>query len=107
MVAAQLGGTTSPKVYRGFSDKSNRVEVDPCSGVSPRGLRTVDLQGILISDWLSVRLETIWWGEALWCTSDNIFYSREMRELWHLNLVTGQSEQLLSGERVRLVGCLP
>jgi hypothetical protein len=70
-------------------------------------LRAVDLQGSIAGEWPLARVETIWWGEALWCTPDDVFYMHNRGELWHLNLVTGQSEQVLSSEWVRLIGCLP
>jgi hypothetical protein len=70
-------------------------------------LRAVDLQGSITGEWPLARVETIWWGEALWCTPDDVFYTHNRGELWHLNLVTGQSKQVLSSKWVRLVGCLP
>jgi hypothetical protein len=70
-------------------------------------LRIVDLRGNIVGEWPLESIETTWWGAALWCSPDDMFYTRQRGELWHLNLVTGRNEQLLSDEWVRLIGCLP
>ncbi len=70
-------------------------------------LRTVDLQGNIIHEWPLVRLQNTCCQEALWCTPEQIFYLRGNDQLWRLNVETGQSEQVLSSNQIRLVGCFP
>jgi Tol biopolymer transport system component len=70
-------------------------------------LRTVNLQGIITHEWPLVRIEYTVNQEALWCASEQIFYLRGQGQLWRLSVETGQTEQVLSSEQIRLIGCFP
>jgi hypothetical protein len=83
---------------------------DEPSSLEPT-LRTVNVQGVITREWPLARIEYTICQEALWCAPEQIFYSRrylrEQDQLWRLNAETGQTEQVLSSEQIRLIGCFP
>jgi hypothetical protein len=77
------------------------------TSLSEVALHTIDLQGNITGEWLLAPIDNMWSFSTLWCTPDDVFYVRDWDELRHLNLSTGRDEQVLSGDLVQLVGCLP